>query len=146
MNFSRTRREETRVDLTPLIDIIFQLVLFFMVSTTFITAPGIQVDLPRSSSQTILRDKEDVNIWMTTEGAVYVDEQPVQWADLDRILSGAAQRDTSTLVVIKADTSVDHGRVVRVMDLARGKGLSRLAIATDPGSPGGGSDGSSGDP
>lgn len=142
MNFSRSRREETRVDLTPLIDIIFQLVLFFMVSTTFITAPGIQVDLPRSSSETILRDDDDVNIWMTTEGAVYVDEQPVQWGDLDAILSSAAKRDSGTLVVIKADTSVDHGRVVRVMDLARGKGLSRLAIATDPG---GGSDGSSGD-
>ncbi|MCP4804658.1 MAG: biopolymer transporter ExbD [Proteobacteria bacterium] len=145
MNFSRTRRDETRVDMTPLIDIIFQLVLFFMVSTTFITAPGIQVDLPRSSSQTILRDKEDVNIWMTTDGAVYVDEQPVQWADLDGILSNAATRDTSTLVVIKADQSVDHGRVVRVMDLARGKGLSRLAIATDPGGGSSGSDGSSGD-
>ena len=62
MNFKRQRREETRVDVTPLIDIIFQLVLFFMVSTTFITAPGIQVDLPRSSAQEILQDSSDVNI------------------------------------------------------------------------------------
>ena len=133
MNFKRERREETRVDVTPLIDIIFQLVLFFMVSTTFITAPGIQVDLPRSSAQTILRDKQDVNIWMTDEGAVYVDQQPVSFDELLGILDGAAQRDTSTLVVIKADKDVDHGDVVRVMDVARQRGLSRLAIATDPG-------------
>ncbi len=133
MNFSRTRREETRVDVTPLIDIIFQLVLFFMVSTTFIAAPGIQVDLPRSSAQTILRDQQDVNIWMTEDGAIYIDESPVSWSQLDQVLDQAAQGDTSTMVVIKADTSVDHGRVVTVMDLARSKGLSRLAIATDPG-------------
>lgn len=133
MNFKRERREETRVDVTPLIDIIFQLVLFFMVSTTFITAPGIQVDLPRSSAQTILRDKHDVNIWMTDEGSVFVDQQPVSFDELLGILDGAAARDTSTLVVIKADKAVDHGDVVRVMDVARARGLSRLAIATDPG-------------
>jgi len=136
VNFKRERREETRVDVTPLIDIIFQLVLFFMVSTTFITAPGIQVDLPRSSAQTILRDKQDVNIWMTDEGGVYVDEQPVSSEELMAILDGAAAADTSTLVVIKADRHVDHGDVVRVMDVARSRGLSRLAIATDPGQPG----------
>ncbi len=132
MNFKRQRREETRVDVTPLIDIIFQLVLFFMVSTTFITAPGIQVDLPRSSAQQILQDTSDVNIWMTNDGEVFVDEVPVDWATLDEKLS-AASADTQTLVIIKADTNVEHGRVVRVMDLARSKGLNRLAIATDPG-------------
>ncbi len=79
MNFRRARREETRVDVTPLIDIIFQLVLFFMVSTTFITAPGIQVDLPRSSSQTIFRDQQDLNIWVTDAGEVYIDQKAVSW-------------------------------------------------------------------
>ena len=49
MNFSRARRVDPVVDVTPLIDIIFQLVLFFMVSTTFVSAPGIEVDLPRYS-------------------------------------------------------------------------------------------------
>jgi biopolymer transport protein ExbD/biopolymer transport protein TolR len=55
VNFSgATRRDSSAIDVTPLIDIIFQLVLFFMVSTTFISSPGIEVDLPRSSSETIL--------------------------------------------------------------------------------------------
>ncbi|MED5373197.1 MAG: biopolymer transporter ExbD [Myxococcota bacterium] len=137
MNFKRQRRDETRVDLTPLIDIIFQLVLFFMVSTTFITAPGIQVDLPRSSAQQILQDSSDINIWMGNQGEVFVDDQPVDWEALDARLQ-TASADPQTLVIIKADTDVDHGRVVRVMDLARSKGLSRLAIATDPGTGGGG--------
>jgi len=116
---------------TPLIDIIFQLVLFFMVSTTFVTSPGIQVDLPRSSAQTILRDRDDVNIWVTSDGAVYVDDDAVDWTGLRAALESAAAANPSTLVIVKADEAVDHGRVVAVMDLARSFGLSRLAIATE---------------
>jgi len=116
---------------TPLIDIIFQLVLFFMVSTTFVTSPGIQVDLPRSSAQTILRDRDDVNIWVTSDGAVYVDDDAVDWTGLRTALKSASAKNPSTLVIVKADEAVDHGRVVAVMDLARSFGLSRLAIATE---------------
>ena len=68
--------------MTPLIDIIFQLVIFFMVSTTFVTEQGIEVDLPRSSSQTILRERNDVQVKVTADGAIYVDEEAVDWAEL----------------------------------------------------------------
>ena len=131
MNFSRARREDVVVDVTPLIDIIFQLVLFFMVSTTFVTAPGIEVDLPRSSADTVLREKDDLNLWVTSDGAVFVDDEGVDTAGLRKALQVAAQSNPSTLVIIKADRAVDHGRVVAVMDLARGYGLTRLAIATE---------------
>ena len=131
MNFVAKRRPEVVVDITPLIDIIFQLVLFFMVSTTFVTSPGIQVDLPRSSADTILRDKSDIKIWVTQDGAVYVHEEPVDWKGLRAALTAAAQRDPGTLVIIKADKAVEHGRVVAVMDLARSMGLGKLAIATE---------------
>lgn len=131
MNFSIRRRPEAVVDITPLIDIIFQLVLFFMVSTTFVTSPGIEVDLPRSSADTILRDKSDIKVWVTEDGAVYVDEQPVNWKGLAAAFRDAVQKDPRTLVIIKADKSVDHGRVVAVMDLARSLGLGKLAIATE---------------
>ncbi len=132
MNFAPQRRQEERVDVTPLIDIIFQLVLFFMVSTTFVNSPGIQVDLPRSSADTIIRDKQDLNVWMTEAGAIYVDRQAVTWSELQSRFSAAAARDQSTTVIIKADKEVDHGRVVGVMDLARAYGLNKLAIATEP--------------
>jgi biopolymer transport protein ExbD len=133
MRFSVGRRPDPIVDITPMIDIVFQLVLFFMVSTTFVTSPGIQVDLPRSSAQTVLSDDQDVQVWVTNEGAVYVDQQPVDTAALRRRLLEAAQRDPNTMVVIKADAGVSHGRVVAVMDQARAQGLTRLAIATDAG-------------
>jgi biopolymer transport protein ExbD len=120
------------VDLTPLIDIIFQLVLFFMVSTTFISAPGFKVDLPRASSDMMVREQDDLQIWMTDEGGIFVDREPVDFEGLIQILEAKARVDPSTLVVIKADMEVGHGRVVTLMDLARTAGLNRLAIATDP--------------
>lgn len=131
MRFGRSRRPDPLLDVTPMIDIVFQLVLFFMVSTTFISSPGIQVDLPRSSAQTILTESDDLNIWMTVEGAVYVNDDPVDLKQLRSRLHAAAERSPSTLIIVKADTGVQHGRVVQVMDLARAEGLTRLAIATE---------------
>jgi biopolymer transport protein ExbD len=132
LKFQSKRREGAGVDVTPLIDIIFQLVLFFMVSTTFVSSPGIEVNLPRSSAETLLKEQEDLHIWMTDAGAVFVDKKVVDFEGLERILSQRAVRDPSTLVIIEADTQVEHGRVVGVMDLARRVGLERLAIATEP--------------
>jgi len=131
LNFRRRRRDETRVDVTPLIDIIFQLVLFFMVSTTFVTTPGIQVDLPRSSSDTILRERNDLNVWMTEEGSVFLNDSALSWDALSAAFRAASRRDPQTLVILKADTKIDHGRVVGIMDLARREGLFNLAIATE---------------
>lgn len=131
MRFVAARRPDPMIDVTPMIDVVFQLVLFFMVSTNFIQSPGIQVDLPRSSAQTVLSDDRDINVWMTLDGAVFVDDQPVDTSTLIGIFRDRSRADPNTLVVIKADTGVSHGRVVAVMDQARAQGLTRLAIATD---------------
>ena len=131
MNFGAQQgREDPVVDVTPLIDIIFQLVLFFMVSTTFVTTQGIEVDLPRASAEAVLRDKGDLRVQVTTEGSVFIDDQAVTWAQLREQVQRAARAEPGTLVVIKADRDVDHGRVVAIMDLARSYGLP-LAIATE---------------
>lgn len=133
MRFAASRRPDPIIDVTPMIDIVFQLVLFFMVTTNFVQSPGIQVDLPRSSAQTVLSDDKDLNVWMTADGAVYVDDQPTDLAGLKAVFRARAAANPSTLVVIKADTGVTHGRVVAVMDQAKAHGLNRLAIATDAG-------------
>lgn len=131
MRLGVQRRPDPSIDVTPMIDVVFQLVLFFMVSTTFISTPGIQVDLPRSSSDAVVTDDRDLDIWITLEGAIYVDDEPVTAERLLRAMQLAAQRDPNTLVILKADAGVAHGRVVQVMDMARNEGLSRLAIATE---------------
>lgn len=115
-----------------MIDIVFQLVLFFMVSTTFKTSSGIQVDLPRSSQEVVVAEQDDLQILMTIDGTTYLNDSEVTTEALKRLLEEVATADVNRLVVIKADTGVEHGRVVEVMDLARGLGLTRLAIATEP--------------
>jgi len=131
MNLRHERRITAAPDLTPLIDIIFQLVLFFMVSTQFVSSPGIEVDLPRSSADTILKEREDLKVFVRADGTAFLNDKPVSGPELREALSEASKRDPNTLIIIKADKNVDHGAVVRVMDTARGLGLSRLAIATE---------------
>jgi biopolymer transport protein ExbD len=143
---NRRRREEAHVvDLTAMLDVAFNLVLFFMVTTTVNkrnaaqgaeAAPGIQISLPRSSSQAVLTQDKDINVWMALDGSVFVDDVPVDTAELKKRLRAAAEANPNTLVIIRADTGVSHGRVVSVMDQARAVGLTRQAIATDPGTGG----------
>ena len=132
MNLKPRVKEDPEINLTSLIDVVFLLLIFFMVSTTFVTSPGIEVDLPRSSADTILQEQEDLHVWMTDAGSVYVDKAPVDFEGLKTVFEKRALQDPSTLVIIEADTNVDHGQVVGVMDLARSVGLERLAIATEP--------------
>ena len=102
-----------------------------MVSTTFVSAPGIEVDLPRSSADTVLRDNDDVSVMIAEDGAVFVDDRPVDLDGLTSALERVAADNPNTLVMLKADRGVAHGRVVAIMDAARSHGLTRLAIATE---------------
>jgi biopolymer transport protein ExbD len=144
VKFARGKRREEGVivDLTAMLDVAFNLILFLVVTTTFARkaategeaeTPGIQVSLPRSSSQAVLQKDADINVWMAADGSVYVDDQPVDTAGLRSRLRTAAEANPNTLVIIRADTGVSHGRVVSVMDQARAVGLTKQAIATDPG-------------
>ena len=134
MRFSRHKaRTEATIDFTAMLDVTFNLVLFFAVSTNFAQSQqntGFEVDLPRSSAEAVIQGDRDIDVWVGADGAVRVDEQPVDAEGLRALLTARAQADPTTLVILKADEGVSHGRVVAVMDLAKSLGLQRLAIAT----------------
>ena len=131
MKFAVTRRADPLVDVTPMIDVVFQLVLFFMVSTTFIDSPGIQVELPKSSADVVVTEQKDASVWMTLEGKIYLRDRLVSMETLPQSFRAIAEEDPNTLIKIQADVGVTHGAVVQLMDVARAAGLNRLAIATD---------------
>ena len=131
MKLRSGRRAPVLVDMTPMIDVVFQLLLFFLVSTQFITRPAIQVDLPRASSEQIIASEEDVNVWVTRSGLLFLNDEELDLAGLRTAFVDAYAENPSSLVVIRADLGVSHGDVVGVMDAARDAGLERLAIATD---------------
>jgi biopolymer transport protein ExbD len=120
------------LDLTPLIDVVFLLLIFFMVSTTFVQDPaGLEIDLPRSDNREVIESGEDVSLRLTADGSVYVDDEGVTLEDLRSKLAAAAAKDPDTMIILEADRTVDHGRVVEILDIARDLGLTRFAIATE---------------
>jgi len=118
--------------LTPLIDVVFLLLIFFMVSTTFVNEPaGLQVELPRSENRELIPEGSDVALVLRADGQIELEGEAVDLAKLKSSLSRIARDEPSTVVVLRADKSLEHGRVVQVMDLVRTLGLTHFAIATD---------------
>ena len=116
--------------MTPFLDTIFNLLIFFALSMNFLANPGITVDLPGASAREVEREDGDIRIVITPEGAIRVDGAPVTLEALRAELAGMAGERRDPRVLIRADRRVPHGLVVAVMDAARSAGLDRLAIMT----------------
>lgn len=132
MQFRRPRRDDARIDITPLVDMVFLLLIFFMLSTTFIVTPGIKVNLPQSSAEKIKQEKNEVQVVITEDNKVFVEGILLDRGGLEQRLTEVARQDPQTLVIIQADAKSLHGKVVEVMDVSKQSGLNRLAIATYP--------------
>jgi biopolymer transport protein ExbD len=130
MNFRPQRRILIGLELTPLIDVTFQLILFFMVSTNFNESPGIEVELPQASTEKILREANDIEIWLTADGGIFVEQQAVSKTELRVSISTALEANPNVLVMIKADETATHERVVAIMDMAQELGVQKLSIGT----------------
>lgn len=136
MNFKRNALDEERepaLNLTSLIDVMFLLVIFFAVSTTFRVHPGLSVNLPRAQSERIAEDKRTLKALLTKSGEIFLDHEKVERADLFETLRKLQRRSRVSLFVLEADEESLHGRVVELMDAARQAGIPRLAIATRSG-------------
>lgn len=136
MIFKERKRKDLHIDVINMVDVFLNLLIFFMLSTTFIVSPGIKVNLPKSSADVIPREEKDVRIWIPSDGSLYFNKEPVTNDELKAQLAGVFRENSQTLVIIDADEDVTHGRVVEVMDLVRSTGLTRVAIATQPKSSG----------
>ena len=133
MNFRQKPKASSNfIDVTPFLDTIFNLLIFFALSLNFISNPGIKVDLPKSSAKEIARKVKDITVLITAKREVYVNDKQVQVDALPALLKETAKGNEKTQVLIQADQSVPHGLVVTVMDAARSAGLTRLAIITQP--------------
>lgn len=133
MNFKRNGSDdenESALNLTSLIDVMFLLVIFLSVSTTFRVQPGLSVNLPRAHSERIAEDKKTMKAVMLSTGEIFLDNKEVDRADLFEALRRRQRRSHVSLFVLEADADARHGQVVELMDAARRAGIPRLAIAT----------------
>jgi biopolymer transport protein ExbD len=136
MNFRRhRRREDSGVDLTALIDVVFLLLIFFMVSTTFIRETQLRIDLPEASGTPLEREDDVIEITVDSRGDYAVNDRLLlnnELATLMRALDevAGARDSVDTRVIITADAHASHQAVVRAMDAAGKTGLSRVSITT----------------
>lgn len=133
MNFKRQNREEVAVNLTPLIDIVFLLLIFFMVSTTFTKENHLSIDLPEASSEQRTVAPQAIEILISASGEYSINDQALinhQLDTLKRGLQKALGENSKAPVIITADARTPHEAVVRAMDAAGQLGLVNLSITT----------------
>ncbi len=137
MQFKQRRElKRTKIEIIPMIDTIFFLLVFFMLSSlALVKLNGLPVNLPKAATAT-KQQANDLTITIDKDRRIYVNKEPVTLAQLGPVLiekAGGASVDLSTAsVVINADLTVPHGLVVSCIDGAREAGISRFAIATAP--------------
>lgn len=134
MNFRTKKRDEVSVDLTPLIDVVFLLLIFFMVSTTFTKETHLEIDLPESSAEAVSSEEvELIEIVVNANGGYAINGKNLINNKLDtlkRAIQKSSKGDTGLPMVITADASVAHEYVVRAMDAAGQLGFTKLSITT----------------
>ena len=117
----------SNLDLTPMVDVVFNLLIFFALSLNFVTSSGgINVKLPEASSAKPIK-AENITINLTKEGKIYYNKEASSISQIKKKLKDV--KDKTSLVIIRADDQVEHGKVVEAMDVAKSEGFSKLAIA-----------------
>ena len=136
----RVRRDsyigEQEMDLTPLIDCIFVLLIFFMVTTVFIDVKGLVIDLPGEgqSQDEQQQQKKDVNIFISASGEYTVSGERVPASMLASAIRGAMHEANNKNVIIQGEEVTEHRYIVFAMDMAQGQGAEQMAFAVEQGS------------
>ncbi|RKY36745.1 MAG: biopolymer transporter ExbD [Candidatus Omnitrophota bacterium] len=129
MEFERRKRVGTELNIAPLIDIVFLLLIFFMLSSHFVTQPGIKIILPTAVTGKLYSDDE-ISIFIASDHRLYLNEEEVNLERLpDELKLKLAEAEKKT-VIIKADEKIDLGLAVKVMDIAKQAEAEGLVIST----------------
>jgi biopolymer transport protein ExbD len=118
-----------QIDIAPLIDIVFQLLIFFMLTSSFVMQPGIKVNLPKAVTSEAIK-YENIEILITSENVTYLNGNVITTNELKALLKQVSKRKGQT-ILIRADRHASLGRVVEIWDMARDLGIAEINIATN---------------
>ena len=133
MKFARRERNEVEINITPLIDVVFLLLIFMLVSTTFTKQTQFMIDLPEASGEPRVSNETQIEISITKDGGYAVNESPLAASDLATLMSAieeVSSGDTTLPMIITADYKTSHQAVVTAMDAAGQVGFVHLSITT----------------
>ena len=132
MKLPASLKKKARIEIIPMIDTMFFLLVFFMIATLSMTIQhGMPVTLPTAESATE-KISDQITLTLTREGALYYNKEHIELPELELRLTSLRQTNPDPSLVINADEEVSHGRVIKVMDLIRLAGIPNMAIATKP--------------
>lgn len=133
MNLKPDRRDDVELNMTPLIDVVFLLLIFFMVSTTFEKQARLKVVLPEASAEATQSKDDPVVIGIDSSGRFYINDRQLVNSQIDTLkiaLTKTLGNNKDVPLVLRADAKTPHQSVVMAMDAAAQLGLTRLSIAT----------------
>lgn len=128
---SQASEEENEIDLTPMLDVVFIMLIFFIVTTSFVKEAGIEVNQP-SAQTTQRQDKNNILIAISPEGEVWLDKQVIDIRAIRANVERLRAASPESAVVIQADEQARTGILVKVMDQVRMAGVENVAIAAQP--------------
>ena len=128
MQFRRASSTPVAINIAPLVDVVFLLVIFFAVSTTFLETAGLDLKLPTSSSSSESSPRE-ITVAVSKDGLLYLEGELMDEQRLATELRDRLTAQEEKLVLLRADEQTPHGTVVRIMDLAREAGTTGLTVA-----------------
>lgn len=131
MKFRKSRDEEPRLGITPLIDIVFLLLIFFMLTSHFHIASGVPIRLPKITQKDYDSEGHKVTLVIDRSGSIYLKGKEIDLKQLKRELEDLIKKEDRVHLLLEADKAVSHGRVVDVMDLAKTAGVSSIIIAAN---------------
>jgi biopolymer transport protein ExbD len=120
----------TIIYLAPMTDMVFQVLLFFIISSSFVVEPGIKINLPKSKTSE-LQVQQKMMITINESQQIFIDKKEVDLKNLEQKIKLLLPYYKEKVVIIRADKNVPHGLVVEVMDKAKVAGVEKLAIATE---------------
>ena len=128
-----TENAEARIEIVPLIDIMFFLLASFMlVSLSMVNLKSVKVNLPTATSATNESKKDIADISVDTAGAVFLDKKPVRDSELSAGLAALKRTTPNLRVFISGDKDARHGDVIRVLDMVRSAGIDKIAFEIKP--------------
>ena len=130
MKLRQKKRDDYLVDITPLVDVVFLMLIFFMVSTSFNASSSLKLELPSSNATAEQKEVKQVTISINNSGQLYVQEEAVADKDLRKRILNVSHGDPNMRVVLRADADARHKRVVYVLDTLRGLDMVKVGIAT----------------
>jgi len=129
MKLSDNKKRKITVNLTSLIDVLFILIIFFSVSSTFLEQPGIELKLPKAESSEA-HTTQKVIIYVDESENLFLNDEMVTINNLTDEVKNLVEAQSDNSIVLKADADVSHGMVIQIMDLLRQQGIYKIVVST----------------